>query len=184
MRPKRATPMADVARDALWCGRNRRLRAFLEARTTCCASGGRCRHSSQRRQVHARTQTDIEFVAPAPVDECVALPLAATCAATPSPAPVTENVAPARPHLPSHMIEYVAPAPAATFAAPAPVTEHVAPPICRHSTNRRRGTRTCCLPCCILPSFFQCLLQTPAPAVTHAAPVPVIKYVTPSPLIE
>ena len=78
--------------------------------------------------VNVNVTVDFEFVAPALVDECGALPLAATCAATPGPAPVTEYVAPA-PDVtyPAPAIEYVAPASDVTFAAPSFVIEFVAP---------------------------------------------------------
>ena len=67
-------------------------------------------------------------------------------------APVTEYVAPAPAvsyAAPAPVFEYVAPALAVTYAAPAPVVDYVAP----------------------------------APAVTYAAPAPVVDYVAPAPAV-
>ena len=68
-------------------------------------------------------------------------------------APVTEYVAPAPAvtyAVPAPVVGYVAPAPAVTYAAPAPVIDYVAP----------------------------------APSVTFAAPAPVFEYVAPAPVFE
>ena len=68
-------------------------------------------------------------------------------------APVTEYVAPAPAvtyAVPAPVVGYVAPAPAVTHAAPAPVIDYVAP----------------------------------APSVTYAAPAPVFEYVAPAPVLE
>ena len=73
LRPQRATSMADVARDAhvvgcsAWRRRNRRLRAFWrhEQQAVRMAVAAATHHSYD-------TQTDLEYVTPAPVIECVA----------------------------------------------------------------------------------------------------------------
>ena len=64
--------------------------------------------------------------------------------------------------------EYVAPAPAVTYAAPAPVIEYVAPaPAVTYAA---------------LAPVFEYV--APTPAVTFAAPAPVIEYVAPAPVFE
>ena len=80
LRPQRATSMADVARDAhvvgcsAWRRRNRRLRAFWrhEQHAVRMAVAVATHHSYDRSSAHAGTQTDLEYVTPAPVIECVA----------------------------------------------------------------------------------------------------------------
>ena len=80
LRPQRATSMADVARDAhvvgcsAWRRRNRRLRAFWrhEQQAVRMAVAAATHHSYDRSSAHACTQTDLVYVTPAPVIECVA----------------------------------------------------------------------------------------------------------------
>ena len=85
LRPKRATSMADVARDAnvvvgfsAWRRRNSRLRAFWrhEQQAVRMAVVAATHHSCDKSMAHACTQTDDEVPA-------------ATCAAT-APTPVYE----------------------------------------------------------------------------------------------
>ena len=72
--------MADVARDAhvvgcsAWRRRNRRLRAFWrhEQQAVRMAVAAATHHSYDRSSAHACTQTDLEYVTPAPVIEYVA----------------------------------------------------------------------------------------------------------------
>ena len=83
---------------------------------------------------------------------------AATCAATATPAPVNEHVAPAPAVLhaiTALTIDYVTLAPADAFAAPAPVTEYVTP----------------------TPTD---LYAAPARVIEHVAPAPVIEYIAPA----
>ena len=116
--------MADDARDArgvecsAWRSRNRRLRAFWRheqqaVRMAVAAATHRGRQTMTlfsfvfvgggRKGVSTfKTPPVCRFKnAPALVVEYVALPPAATCDATPAPAPVTEHVAPAPCHLSS-----------------------------------------------------------------------------------
>ena len=132
-------------------------------------------HSYDRSIAHVCTQTDFDFVAPAPVDECVAFPPAATFAVTPVAAPMT-YVAPApAPEGSSRWKRHLAKpgrVPAVTLAAQAPAIEFVAPastPVIEYAASA---------PAPMIEDV------TPAPAVTYATPVPVIEYVTPSPVIE
>ena len=86
-------------------------------------------------------------------------------------APVTDYVAPAPAvsyAAPAPVFEYVAPALAVTYAAPAPVVDYVAP----------APAVTCAAPAPVIEYV------APAPAVTYAAPAPVIEYVAPAPVME
>ena len=64
--------------------------------------------------------------------------------------------------------EFVAPAPAVTYAAPAPVVGYVAPAL----------AVTYAAPAPVIDYF------APAPSVTHAAPASVFEYVAPAPVLE
>ena len=96
---------------------------------------------------------------PAPGDECVAPPPAATYAATSASAPAIEHVAPV-------LSDFMnPPVPPAFFATPAPVIKYVEPvPADTHFT-------------------FVPVLEhvTPAPVVRFTAPAPAIENVTPEP---
>ena len=80
LRPQRATSKADVARDAhvvgcsAWRRRNRRLRSSWrhEQQAVRMAVAAATHHSYDRSSAHACTQTDLVYVTPAPVVECVA----------------------------------------------------------------------------------------------------------------
>ena len=86
---------------------------------------------------------------------------AATCAATATPTPVIEYVAPAPPinyATPVPVIKHVAPASAASYTAPSPVTEYVAPAL----------AVTC---------------GTPAPETVHVTRSLVIECIAPGPAV-
>ena len=139
-------------------------------------------HSCDRSIAHVCTQTDFDFVAPAPVDKCVAFWPDATFAVTPVAAPMT-YVAPApSPEGPSRWKRHLAKperVPAVTLAAQAPVIEFVAP------ASVVTGIKP--TPVIKYAAFAPAPMiedVTPALAVTYATPVPVIEYVSPSPVIE
>ena len=191
--------MADVARDAhvvgcsAWRRRNRRLRAFWrhEQQAVRMAVAAATHHSYDRSSAHACTQTDLEYVTPAPVIECVA-PAPAVTFVVPSQqlppvfttttvttddleeftAPVCNQV-----HqeliAASEMTENFAEIPVvqeqvivqdAVYAVPAPV-EYIAPAPAVYAAPAP------------VEKFF-----APAPAV-YAAPAPVEKFFAPAPAV-
>ena len=200
LRPKRATSMADVARDAhvvvgfsAWRRRKRRLRAFWrhEQQAVRMAVVAATHHSCDKSMAHACTQTDDEVPA-------------ATCAAT-APTPVYEYMAPPRivtdlesvlePPVPvvhtapAPVIEYVAPAPDVSLATPAPVIEYAAPAhtvTCTSPSSVTEDVATVLSSFCAAPApvLEYVAPATPVTVNAYVAPAPVIDYIAPSPAVS
>ena len=160
-------------------------------------------------QAHACTQTDLEYVTPARVIECVA-PAPAVTFVVPSqqlpPVFTTTTVtaddleefsAPVCNQVYQELIaaseasveEYIAPAPA-VYAAPAHVEEYIAPAPAVYAAPApvekflAPAPAVCAAPAPVVELLpVPAVVQVPTPAVEHIAPLPVV-FQAPTPAVE